>query len=136
MNPRTRRALVALSIPSDVIAKIAQHGHTLDNLRSFSGVQLRTFYEPAEAELLEQKLKRQPIPDDVVEIILSASGSVCAYCADGNSTRPNEIHHIDPYAATQDNSEDNLLLVCPTHHTWIHRHGVRPEDQKRQRREW
>jgi energy-coupling factor transporter ATP-binding protein EcfA2 len=119
-----------------LIEKIDQRDHTLENLRSFSDPQLRQHYSKAEALLIEQKIKRQPIADDVVERILSTSNSVCAYCADGNFTRPYEIHHIEPYAVGQDNSEDNLILVCPTHHTWIHKTGEAVPAQKRKRREW
>jgi len=136
MNERTRQALVTLSIPTDVIEKIGRQGHTLDSLRSLSGPQLRKFYAEDEAQLIELKIKRQPISDTVAEAILAASKGVCAYCDDGISTRPYQIHHIEPYSANQNNTEDNLVLVCPNHHAWIHKTGVAAESQKRRRREW
>lgn len=136
MHAKTKSALTALSVPTDLIAKIGSHGHSLENLRSFSRTQLGTHYTAEESELLATKLKRQPIDEAVVERILASSGSVCAYCGDGVADRPFEIHHIVPYAQTQDNSEENLLLVCPNHHTWIHASNQTVEAQKRKRREW
>ncbi|MBN2561763.1 MAG: HNH endonuclease [Phycisphaerae bacterium] len=136
MNERTRQALVTLSIPTDLIEKIGLQGHTLDGLRSLSGLQLQKFYSEDEAQLIELKIKRRPIPDTVVEAILAASNGVCAYCEDGVSTRPYQMHHIEPYSANQNNSEDNLVLVCPNHHAWLHKTGVPADSQKRRRREW
>lgn len=46
------------------------------------------------------------------------------------------MHHIDPYSETQDNSEDNLLLVCPTHHSTIHTRNTSRAEQKRVRHLW
>ena len=136
MNPKTRRALVQLSIPTDLIDKIGQLGHTIANLRSFSAAQLEQHYAQDEAELIAGKIKREPIEDSVIEAVLAASGEACIYCADGNCTRPYEVHHIVPYASSQDNSEDNLALVCPSHHVWIHKTDESTERQKARRREW
>lgn len=136
MHAKTKTALIAHSVPSDLIEKIASRGHTLENLRSFSKAQLRNDYSADEADLLATKLRRHPIDDAIVDAILDASGTGCAYCADGLADRPFEIHHIVPYAQTQDNSEDNLILVCPTHHAWIHATNETAEAQRRKRREW
>lgn len=136
MHSKTRNALLQRSFSTDLIDKIDGHGHTVENLAGLTLKQLRAIYSESEVDLINVKIRRQPIDEAVVERILEASEQVCAHCADGNGSRPFEIHHITPYASTQDNSEENLLLVCPTHHTAIHARKDSAEDQKRRRREW
>jgi hypothetical protein len=41
----------------------------------------------------------------------------CAICGDMNN---GEVAHIDPVTDTLDNSPDNLLFLCPNHHTQYH----------------
>lgn len=136
MHRGTRASLTALSIPTDLFDAIERLGHSLENLRSFSASQLRSYYTDAHADILEQKIKRKPIDHAVVSDILAASARSCAYCSDGDSAKPFQLHHIGHYAATQDNTADNLLLVCPTHHAWIHRTGESEERQRSTRRQW
>lgn len=120
MNPNTRAALIGRSIPTDLVDKIESNGHTVAELRTLSRPRLEQDYSKEETALLLDSLKRHPIDSNVIDAILSERGEVCAYCADGISARPYQIHHIVPYSDTQYNSMDNLLLVCPTHHIWIH----------------
>jgi hypothetical protein len=116
VHSKTRNALLALGFPTDLIEKINRNGHALGILKQFSYTGLRKYYNDEESKLINERIKRQPISDEVIEQLLKDSKEVCCYCADGVSTRPYQIHHIEPYHITQDNSEHNLVLVCPTHH--------------------
>jgi hypothetical protein len=91
MQHRTRDALVALGFPSDLIVKIDSNGHNLHILRALSN-KLSAFYSDSEVQLIRSRLMRQPIDKNVVAAVLSASSSVCAYCADGNNSRPFQVH--------------------------------------------
>jgi energy-coupling factor transporter ATP-binding protein EcfA2 len=136
MHGRTRSALLAYGIGSELVEKINIAQHTVEQLRVLSRSELLGSYTEEEVELLKSRLIRTPIDPGVVENIVAKATGVCCYCADGNHARPFQLHHIDPYSQTQDNSEVNLLLVCPTHHEVIHLNKTSREEQKTARRRW
>jgi hypothetical protein len=136
MHARTRNTLLGLGFDSDLIDAIARNHHTVDALRSLPKAALAQSYTAAQIAVIQAKIVRQPIPEDVVARVLNAAGSACCFCEDGVSVRPYQIHHVEPYAATQDHSEENLLVVCPTHHVWIHETRLPTDQQKHTRRKW
>jgi hypothetical protein len=127
--------LLALGFDTNLIVKVAAQGHTIDALRKLSRDALKLGYAEDEIELIQQKIKRQPIDADVLDRVISLADESCCFCADGNRTRPYQIHHAEEYAHTQDNSEDNLILVCPTHHQSAPKQHS-PSEQKAVRRRW
>ena len=136
MNSKTRRSLIRRGLPTDLIDKIGSHGHTVTNLKGFSRKVLHNFYTEAESDQIQTSIQRSPIDDDVLDRLLFLSNEVCCYCADGNSARPYQIHHIVEHSATQDDSLENLMLVCPTHHTVIPLRKYSVGEQKAQRARW
>lgn len=136
MQARTRNTLIGLGFDTDLIELIAKNNHTVDVLRSLSTAALKDKYSDEHVALIQAKIKRQPIPEETVTRVLAAAGGVCCYCEDGVATRPYQIHHIHPYAATQDHSEENLLVVCPTHHVVIHQVRIPAFSQRLARRKW
>jgi len=111
--------LLSRGLRSDLVEKIGKNGHTVSNLQSFNKVQLGKFYTAQETEQIETAVKREPIPEETVTELLLLSNSSCCYCADGNSSKPFQIHHIEEHSISQDDSPGNLMLVCPTHHSAI-----------------
>jgi len=136
MHGKTRNALLGYGLDSELIDKIASFGHTIELLRAFSKRELRKLYSEEETDKIKSRIHRLPIPDDIIQTVLSKSGAACCYCNDGNSSRPYQIHHVAPYSETQDNTEENLLLVCPTHHSAIHANNIIHSEQKIARRCW
>jgi hypothetical protein len=136
MHASTERTLLGLSLDTDLIAKIGDHGHTVGVLRQMSRDQLAKHYAPGEADLILQKIRRVEIPAATVESILQSSGGCCCVCADGYSSRPYQIHHATLYAETQDHSEANLILLCPNHHATIHAASWTRDEQIRLRERW
>lgn len=136
MHGKTRNALLGYGLASDLIEKIGDRGHTLGELRALSRQKLLGHYTSDEVDQIKARIDRTPIPETVIETVISKAGGACCYCGDGNSTRPFQIHHVDPYSETQDNSEENLLLVCPTHHVVIHSNDVSRLEQRGERRRW
>lgn len=136
MDKRTRDSLLGRGLPTDLVDKIGGHGHTVGVLKNFSRKALTQFYTEEEAEAIYGGVHRQEIPTEVLDRIRLLSNEVCCYCADGVSTRPYQIHHVVEHARTQDDSEENLMLVCPTHHAAIPQLKYSVEEQKQQRQKW
>ncbi len=48
----------------------------------------------------------------------------CQICGNNFSKKHDvnitEAHHIEPFTATLNNNADNILVLCPNHHTTIH----------------
>ncbi len=136
MHVRTRNTLLSLGFDTELIDVIAKHNHTVDALRSLPKPALAQCYTDDQIATIQTKIVRQPIPDEVTSRVIALASCTCCFCADGVTTRPFQIHHIEPYSKSQDNSEDNLLLVCPTHHAWLHNVGLGSAEQKHARRTW
>jgi energy-coupling factor transporter ATP-binding protein EcfA2 len=137
MHKKTYNTFLALGFPSDLIYKIGTMSMTVSGLKDQTVTALiKSGFSDTEAKFIHGKINRKPIKIEVVQQLLDKSGGVCVFCADGNSIRPYQIHHIQEYHTTQDNSEDNLLLVCPTHHVNIHRNKIKKEEQLSVKRKW
>lgn len=93
-------------------------------------------YTASEVVQIKEHLQRAQIPENVIEAVIKRAAGVCCFCSDGNSARPFQIHHVAPYSETQDNSDENLLLVCPTHHVVTHVTVLACAEQKSVRRRW
>jgi len=132
MNVRTYRALLGVGFDTDLIARVEAHGHTVSALRSVSKKVLQANYSQSDVALIQERIHRAAIPDGIVDAVLDASDRVCCFCRDGISSRPFQIHHAVEYSKTQDNSFENLVLMCPNHHQTIPKLQT-PEEQKRAR---
>jgi 5-methylcytosine-specific restriction endonuclease McrA len=124
MHGRTFNSLIGYSLDTDLVDKIGRNKYTVALLRSAGKDKLLESFTAQEVETIKAKINRAPIEDDVLKAILAKSLGCCCYCNDGNSAQPYQIHHINPYSDSQDNSENNLMLVCPTHHVRIHTNGI------------
>ncbi len=71
---------------------------------------------------LPPKGKRPTIPEAIKDDIRAESHYSCAICGYANN---GEIAHIEPVASSLNNSPENLLLLCPNHHT-AYDYGFRP----------
>lgn len=135
MRERTFKSLLALGFDTKFIEKIASHNHTIQGLRGLSREALQATYSDVEIDLIFERIKRTPIPDSTVERVISAADGVCCFCADGNQARPYQLHHVVEYSVSQDNSEENLILICPTHHQTVPKQ-FSPDQQREARRKW
>jgi hypothetical protein len=63
---------------------------------------------------LAPKATRPHMPAYIKDDVRAESHYACAICL---STINGEVAHIDASAKTYDNSPENLLLLCPNHHT-------------------
>ena len=136
MHKNTRNALLGYGLATDLIEKIDANGQTLGLLQELNRKQLLNYYTTDEVDQIKERIGRKQIPQEIVTTVTSRAGGACCYCGDGNTSRPFQIHHVDPYSETQDNTEENLLVVCPTHHAAIHTNRINSTDQKIERRRW
>src|SRR5690554_1933501 len=137
MRKDVEKRLLARGFDTELIQKIEVRSLNLTSLRAMNkeALKINEFTEE-EADLIISKVKRNPIDTKVLEAILFKSGEVCCYCADGDSTRPFHIHHINEHYISGDDSEENLLLVCPNDHANIHSKNIPIEEQKAVKRAW
>jgi len=108
-------------VPSDLAAKYASiklaattfKATPLDSLLQKYGVNVD------EATLVKQCLKRSPIDEGIVQALLENNNFVCC-CCKGVKSDSYIIHHIVEYEKTQDNSYENLAVICPNDHDLAH----------------
>ncbi|MEY9195534.1 hypothetical protein ABIA16_000650 [Sinorhizobium fredii] len=73
-----------------------------------------------EAKALKAAVVRQPIDETVLLLLLENSNYLCN-CCKGDKGLSFIVHHIEEYSTSQDNSYDNLIVLCPTCHDQAHR---------------
>ncbi len=131
------KRLLALGFDSDLVEKCRKRDLNQTALKGMnkSALEKLGFVED-EIKLIQAKVNRPPIPEDNIQSIMEKSASVCAYCADGDATRPFQIHHIQEYHLSQDHAEENLLLICPNHHVAIHQQHLPAPEQHARKRSW
>jgi len=78
---------------------------------------------PNEAKILSQCVRREPIDEKIVQLLLEHSNFVCCVCK-GQKGPSYIIHHIVEYEITQDNTYNNLIVLCPADHDLAHQGGL------------
>lgn len=73
-----------------------------------------------EARELKSSLQRKPIDKDDLFRLLENSNFLCCVCK-GVKGKSIIVHHIEPYATSQDNRYENLIVLCPNDHDLAHR---------------
>lgn len=73
--------------------------------------------------IVKNCLTRQPVEDPIVQRLLESNNFLCCLCKENNGNGY-IIHHIVEYSKTQDNSYNNLAVLCLNHHELAHRGGI------------
>lgn len=71
---------------------------------------------------VKEAIQRQPIEDDILNVLLENSNFTCCLCK-GVKGKSYIIHHIIEYSKTQDNTYSNLAVLCPVCHDIAHNNG-------------
>lgn len=95
---------------------------------------------PKMAARAKAAVKRAPIEPDTLAFLLHGSAYLCCCCS-GLKSQSYIVHHIKEYEKTQDNSYENLALLCPACHDDAHKgsgHGrkLTASDIKSSKRQW
>jgi hypothetical protein len=116
---------VQYGISSDLAERAAREGLTVTKARALS---LKDMVEkfsltPGEARVLKESVQRQAIEKDTLYTLLERSNYTCNICR-GVKSSAFIVHHIKPYAKTQDNEYANLIVLCPNDHDLAHGSGL------------
>lgn len=116
--------LLRYGINDELARRAAASSLTLTKIRSLSISDITGKFGMGEAEAQELKkcVLREPIDIQILGELLNASNFICNACR-GQKSHAFLVHHIEPYELTQDNSYDNLIVLCPSDHDLAHRQG-------------
>lgn len=125
MNARTLDAFLRYGVAKDLATKANEVGLTITKVRSLSrsDVISRFGLSSNEAKILKLCVLRAPIEDHVIQTLLERSNFACSVCK-GQKGPSYIIHHIVEYEKTQDNTYNNLAVLCPIDHDLAHRGGL------------
>lgn len=117
--------LVRYGVNSELASRAARNGLAVGKIKALSAAELTRLYMMSAEEAAELKrcVVRAPIDKETANQLLSASNFSCNLCK-GTKGHSFIIHHITPYEQTQDNSYDNLIVLCPSDHDIAHRPGA------------
>lgn len=111
--------LIKSGLPCELAEKVVEKGLSLSKVKKASKSGLLEYFTEAEAKILFA-LKRKPIPKETIDKLFSESAGRCCLCWQWKDTPPLIIHHIVEHSKTQDDSYENLVLLCLNHHAEVH----------------
>ncbi|MFA5956124.1 HNH endonuclease signature motif containing protein [Hyphomicrobium sp.] len=116
---------VQYGISSELAARAASAGLTVSKVRTLSLDDLVSKFSLTSSEAKETKkaAQRQPVDKETMFTLLERSNYTCNVCH-GTKGSSFIIHHIRPYAKTQDNDYRNLIVLCPNDHDLAHGGGL------------
>ncbi|MCX6121704.1 MAG: AAA family ATPase [Ignavibacteriales bacterium] len=77
---------------------------------------------PKQVDFVKDCLTREPIDEHTSQTLLERSNFTCCLCK-GTKSDSYIIHHIEEYSKSQDNSYNNLAVLCPNDHDEAHKQG-------------
>ncbi|EOU2013939.1 tetratricopeptide repeat protein [Clostridium perfringens] len=109
-------------VSSDKAIKYEELGISATMFRQVPIEQLVRKYNLEKEEVSEVKkcIKRKPIDKEILQSLLENSNFVCC-CCKGIKSDSYIIHHIEEYSNSQDNSYENLAVLCLNDHDLAHR---------------
>ncbi len=139
--------LISAGLSSEIAKKAAKKGLTIEKLSTLSqkeSIQAFGYYENGSVEgaSVSEAVKRKPISPETVKKLVSESDWKCCMCWDISKETPVIIHHINFHSKTNDDSYENLVVLCPNHHALAHsnwsisRHPLPPELLKERKNNW
>lgn len=139
--PKQVANLMRYGVTQDFAQKVHARALTVTTIRGTSIKNLVSKYKLSEDEAreLKQCVEREPIAPAVMNRLLSRSNFTCCACK-GTKGLSFVIHHIVAYEKTQDNTYDNLIVLCPADHDLAHQAGlslrIPPEQLRKAKAEW
>jgi 5-methylcytosine-specific restriction endonuclease McrA len=116
---------VQYGIAFDLAERVAGAGLTVTKARALSQQDMvRQFsLTKDEAKVVKEAVQRQPVDKETLYTLLESSNYTCNICK-GMKGTSYIVHHIRPYAKTQDNDYRNLIILCPNDHDRAHSSGL------------
>lgn len=125
MNQKTLVTLLQYGVSNHLAEKADKAGLTASTAKALSQRDMVSKYglSAGEAKALTAAVRRGAIDSGVVQSLLERSNFVCCVCK-GTKGYSYILHHIVEYEKTQDNSYDNLAVLCPNDHDLAHQGGL------------
>ncbi|MES2767445.1 MAG: HNH endonuclease [Bacteroidota bacterium] len=116
--------ILKYGIDNNLANKIISKNLSISSLKNLSQRNLKEDYKFSDVEIriIQERVNRQPIDDQILIELLENSAYTCNICK-GVKSDAYIIHHIIHYNISQDNSYDNLVVLCPNDHELAHREG-------------
>lgn len=116
---------IQYGVPSDWAASYEAKEISCSLFKSMPQKQLVAKYDIPlqQVKFVKQCLKRSPVDTKTVEELLRHSRYLCCLCR-GEKGKSYIIHHIEEYSISQDNSYENLAVLCPNDHDDAHKSGL------------
>ena len=135
--------LIKYGIDKNLASVAHRKSLTVTAIRATSKKNLIEKYNLSDVQAAKLKLAvtRTPIDDAVAEQLLYNNSYTCCLCK-GTKSDAFVIHHIEHYNVSQDNSYENLAVLCPNDHELAHREGealankIKPSQIKAGKRKW
>ncbi len=134
-------ALLGAGLDSELAGKAVTNGYSLTKLKSTPKSELERVFSENEIQAFYD-LRRRPIAKDTVQELIEKCHWKCCLCWEYRETQPVVIHHLIEHSRTQDDSYDNLVILCLNHHAAVHskweisRHPWPPELIKHRKSQW
>lgn len=112
--------LLAVGLDSDLARKTVAAGYNLTKLRVATKRELARYFTDLEVERLREVSKRKPLPQDTLTRLVEECDWKCCLCWDFRKESPVIVHHIEEHSKTQDDSYENLVILCLNHHAKVH----------------
>ncbi len=117
-------SLLKYGIDNILATKILNNKLNISSLRTLTQKNLEEDYgfDKHEIKNIKNCVLRKPINESVLIELLENSAYTCNICK-GIKSDAYIIHHIKHYNISQDNSYNNLIVLCPNDHELAHREG-------------
>jgi hypothetical protein len=122
---RNIEGFVQYGVSSDLAAICANADLTVTKARTLAIKDLvdKFALSTSQAKAIKEAVSRKPIDKDTLYTLLERSNYLCNICK-GTKSTSFIVHHIEPYAQTQDNDYRNLIVLCPADHDYAHSGGL------------
>ncbi|MBM7843019.1 HNH endonuclease [Herpetosiphon giganteus] len=128
-------------ISTDIAKDLISKNLSISSIRSTSLKNMINTYhfDEVTAKFVKNAVLRKEIDENIIYQLLKNSLFKCC-CCEGTKSPSYVIHHIIEHHINQDNSYDNLAVLCPACHDIAHSNGLSrkltPEQIKRKKGEW
>ncbi|TWB20017.1 HNH endonuclease [Rhizobium sp. ERR 1071] len=128
-------------LSADLAEQAAKAGLTVSKVRTLAIADLVAKFSISneKAKILKSAVQRDPIASDTLDTLLARSNYTCNICK-GTKSKSFIVHHIEPYARSQNNDYSNLVVLCPADHDLAHNSGlalgISPEQLMKEKEKW
>jgi len=112
--------LISFGFDTDLAKKAVGKNYTFSKLSQATKADLKADFYDYEVTEIINLTKRKPIPEDVIDQLIKECDWKCCVCWDITKEEPVIIHHIEEHSKTRDDSYENLVVLCLTHHGVAH----------------